>query len=105
MDINRNQSFKKMTLQINHLSQITLRINQTLIPLCDRKGRHAASQCNENTTLPLHSKITVSIHTQEHETVDKEDMIEPTSALKYNQSRLSVSCCQKQGDNKVCQCR
>ena len=90
--------------EINHLLQMTLRINQTLIPLCNRKGRHLASQCNENTTLPPHSKITAPIHTQEHETVDKEEMIEPTSALQYNQPGLSVSCCHKQEDNKVCQC-
>ena len=66
---------------INHLSQMTLQVIQTLILLCNRKGRHAASQCQENTTLPAHSKTTVPILTQQHETVDKEDMIEPTSAL------------------------
>ena len=72
------------------MSQITLQINQTLIPLCDRKERHAACPCQENTTLPPHSKIIVPIHTEQHETVDKEDMIEPTSALQYNQPGLSV---------------
>ena len=70
---------------INQLSQMTLRINQTFILLCDRKERHAASQCNENTTLPLHSKTAVPIHTQQHETVDKKDMIKSTFALQYNQ--------------------
>ena len=64
---------------------MTLRINQTLIPLCDRKECHTASQYQENTTLPPHSKTAVPIYTQQHETVDKEDMVEPTSALKYNQ--------------------
>ena len=89
---------------INQLLQMTLRINQTLIPLCDRKERHAASQCNEHTTLPLHSKTAVPVLTQEHETIDKEDMIKSTFALQYNQPGLSVSCCHKQEDNKVCQC-
>ena len=78
--------------------------NQTLIPLCDRKERHSASQCNENTTLPPYSEITVPIHTQQHETIDKKDMIKSTFALQYNQPGLSVSCCHKQEDNKVCQC-
>ena len=90
--------------EINHLSQITLRINQTLIPLYNRKELHAASQCQENTTLPLHSKTAVPIHTEQHETIDKEDMIKSTFALQYNQPGLSVSCCHKQEDNKVCQC-
>ena len=79
---------------------MTLQINQTLIPLCDRKR----CQCQENTTLPPHSEITVLIHTEQHETVDIEDMIEPTSALQYNQPGLSVSCCYIQEYNKVCQC-
>ena len=90
----------KRKKSINHLSQITLQINQTLIPLCDRKERHSACQCQENTTLPLHSKTAVPVLTQEHETIDKEDMIKSTFALQYNQPGLSVSFCHKQEDNK-----
>ena len=94
MDVIKNHQ-----IEIN-IPQMTLGIIKTIVPLCDRKGRRFASQRQEDTTLPPYSKTTVSIY--KHETIDKEDMDEPTSTQQYNQPRFSACSCHTQEDDNPC---
>ena len=86
-------------MEIN-FSQMILQINQTRIPLCDRKGHRFGSRCQvkDNMTLPPYSEKIIPVQRQ-HETIDREGLVEPTCTHQHNSPGLLVSRCLVQEEN------